>query len=168
MVLKTLKSDSDVDFQIDIEEYLGRMIKEWTQGGEAEEAVRITEEDSMSLARHLWRNLWFDKLQKSIVVTVGDGHELDTKEVDVEMQIAGDAIHFSILDPRPEQYPKGSGHEYPAEGYGWTFELYKGEMRVLIWAGGADPDWNGEDPTHKIPFRTRNGMPPVIRDSDED
>ncbi len=168
MVLKTIKSDLEMDFQMDLEEYLGHMIKEWTQGGEAEEAVRITEQDSMSLARHLWRNLWFDKLRKSTVVTVGDGHELDTKEVDVEMQMAGDAIHFSILDPRPEQHPKGSGHEYPAEGYGWTFELYKGEMRLIIWAGGADPDWNGEDPTHKIPFRTRSGELPEIRDSDED
>jgi hypothetical protein len=168
MVLKTIKSDLEMDFQMDLEEYLGHMIKEWTQGGEAEEAVRITEQDSMNLARHLWRNLWFDKLKKSTVLTVGDGHELDNKEVDVEMSLTGNMICGSVLDPEPEQYPEGSGHQYPAEGYGWVFELYKGEMRMLIWAGGDDPDWNGEDPTHTIPFRTRRGELPEVRDSDED
>ena len=167
MVFKTLRSEAEVNFQLDCEEYLGSLIMEWSLEREAEKRT-ISEEGAMDLARSLWRNLWWDKLKKSTVVTLFDGYEVDEAEIDVEIQNAGAALHFSVLDPEPEQHPTGSGHLYPAEGYGFTFELYKGEMRVIVWAGGNDPDWNGEDPTHIIPFRTRKGELPTIRENNAD
>ena len=166
MVFKTLKSEAEVNFQLDCEEYLGSLIMEWSLGPDAEEAVTISEVDAMNLARSLWRNLWWDKLKKSTVVTLGDGHELDETEIDVEIQNTGEAIHFAVLDPEPEEDKEGMA--YPAEGYGFAFELYKGEMRVIVWAGGDDPDWNGEAPTHIIPFRNRKGGLPTIRKNDAD